>query len=314
MEATDFADFSDEALNQYRLSAKISDPLDSEAFKRRLLHQGLLQRKRKKLIPAGYGLLLFGNAPRDIMPQAGLLATIHYPNGKVETRDFDGALVLVPGQIESWLKDKLPNTIDRSRMQRHQSSEIPFEMIREAIVNAVVHRDYDLQGAKCQLIVTGNAIEVRSPGLPVDPITVEQLQSFNAPMLSRNPMLHYVFARMEMAEERGLGLKSLKSHATELGLPLPKYVWEYPYLSLTIYRSPTSAVEALEADIRRLLNADEQKAWQFITTRESVMRRELMENMAFDERKAQRILKKLINAKLLRRVGSGRTTSYEVIR
>ncbi len=35
----------------------------------------------------------------------------------------------------------------------------------------------------------------------------EPLQAFNAPMLSRNPELHYVFAQMEMAEERGLGVK-----------------------------------------------------------------------------------------------------------
>jgi ATP-dependent DNA helicase RecG len=314
VEATNFADFSVEALNQYRLRAKISDSVESEAFKRRLLHQGLLQRHRKKLIPAGYGLLLFGNAPRDLMPQAGLLATIHYPNGKEETRDFDAPLVLVPGHVESWLKDKLPNIIDRSRMQRRQSPEIPFEMIREAIVNALVHRDYEFRGAKCQLIVTGNALEVRSPGLPVDPITLEQLQSFKAPMLSRNPMLHYVFARMEMAEERGLGLKSLKSHATELGLPLPKYAWEYPYLSLTIYRNASSAVDALKAEARELLNADEKAAWQVIATRESVTRRELMEMMSLDERKAQRILKKLLDTKLLRRVGKGPITSYWVIR
>jgi ATP-dependent DNA helicase RecG len=279
-----------------------------------LLHQGLLQRKGTKLVPSGYGLLLFGKAPRDVMPQAGLLATLHYPDGKEETRDFDGPLVLVPSHVESWLNDKLPNTIDRSRMRRRQSLDIPFEMIREAVVNALVHRDYELRGGKCQLIVTGNTIEVKSPGLPVDPITLEQLQSFSAPMLSRNPMLHYVFARMEMAEERGLGLKSLKSHATKLGLPLPKYIWEYPYLSLTIYRSTTSAVEVLGAEIRKLLNTDEKAAWQFIATRESVTRRELMEKMAFDERKAQRVFKKLLDARLVRRVGKGPTTYYEVIR
>ena len=68
-----------------------------------------------------------------------------------------------------------------------------------------------------------------SPGRLVEPITLEQMQSFNAPMLSRNPVLHYVFARMELAEERGLGLKSMKAHAEATGLPLPRYTWEDPY-------------------------------------------------------------------------------------
>lgn len=92
----DLRDFSKEALGQYRATAKIHDPVDSETFRRRLLHQGLLQPMGKTLVPAGYGLLLFGKAPRDIMPQAGLLGTIHYPGGKEETRDFDGPLVSVP--------------------------------------------------------------------------------------------------------------------------------------------------------------------------------------------------------------------------
>jgi len=42
------------------------------------------------------------------------------------------------------------------------------------------------------------------------PITLEQLRSFNAPMKSRNPVLHYVFSRMGFAEEQGYGLSSLK--------------------------------------------------------------------------------------------------------
>jgi ATP-dependent DNA helicase RecG len=85
-----------------------------------------------------------------------------------------------------------------------------FELVREGVVNALVHRDYAIEGAKCQLVVTPDTITVKSPGTPVDPITLEQLKSFNAPMLSRDPVSHYVFARMELAEERGLGLKSMK--------------------------------------------------------------------------------------------------------
>ena len=117
-------------------------------------------------------------------------------------------------------------------------------MVREGVVNALVHRDYNIEGAKCQLIITPDTIVVKSPGGPIDPITLEQLQSFNAPMLSRNPLLHYVFAKMEMAEERGLGLKSMKRRASEAELPLPKYSWENPYLVLTLYRTSDSAARA----------------------------------------------------------------------
>ena len=138
------------------------------------------------------------------MPQAGLLGTIHFADGTEEPKDFDGPQVLAPEQALQWLRDKLPNPIERSAARRRQANEALFELVREGVVNALVHRDYAIEGAKCQLLVTPDTITVKSPGKPVEPITLEQMQSFNAPMLSRNPVLHYVFARMELAEERGL--------------------------------------------------------------------------------------------------------------
>lgn len=161
--------------------------------------------------------------------------------------------------------------------------------------------------------MTPDTITVKSPGRPVEPITLEQLQSFNAPMLSRNPVLHYVFARMELAEERGLGLKSLKSRAEAAGLPLPRFAWEPPYLALTLYRSPAAAVRGLNPEVLDRLNEDERASWQFIVGRESVSSPMLMTQMGFDERKAQRVLRALMDSGLIRRVGRGRATRYEVV-
>jgi ATP-dependent DNA helicase RecG len=248
------------------------------------------------------------------MPQAGLLGTIHFADGTEEPRDFDGPQVLVPELALQWLHNKLPNPIERSAARRRHVNAALFELVREAVVNALVHRDYSIKGAKCQLIVTPDTITVKSPGKPVEPITLQQMQSFNAPMLSRNPVLHYVFARMELAEERGLGLKSMKSRAETAGLPLPKYAWEAPYLVLTLFRSSAGAVRALSPAALRQLNADEKASWAFIAGQVSVTSPLLMKAMAFDERKAQRVLKKLQGVGLLRRVGQGPATRYEVVR
>ncbi len=312
--ATAIKDFSSEALEQYHTIAQYRDALDSPSFQRRLLLQGLLKDDNGKLVPTGFGLLLFGKEPRDILRQAGLLGTIHYPDGSEETCDFDGPTVLIPGLVEQWLRNKLPNTIDRSRMQRKQSAVLPFELIREAVVNALVHRDYEITGAKCQLVVTEDTITVKSPGGALAPITLEQLQSFNAPMLSRNPELHYVFARMELAEERGLGMKSLRSRPAELGLPLPTYTYQAPYLSLTLYRHPESATRVLPPEVRDLLNKDELAGWEHLSSTTSTNMAAYSQFMGFDSRKAQRHLKQFVDLGLLRRVGSGRLTIYQVIR
>jgi ATP-dependent DNA helicase RecG len=314
LDTVDTKDFSTVALKQYRTVAGISDTVGSPAFNRRLVQQGLIKFENGRATPTGFGLLLFGKAPRSVMPQAGLLGTIHFADGTEEAKDFVGPQVLAPEQALQWLRDKLPNPIERTAARRRLANATLFELVREGVVNALVHRDYSINGAKCQLVVTPDTITVKSPGKPVEPITIEQLQSFEAPMLSRNPVLHYVFAGMELAEERGLGLKSMRTRAAAASLPLPRFAWEAPYLVLTLYRSAAGAVRDLSPEVQELLNTDEKTSWQFIVLRDSVTSPVLMTEMGFDERKAQRVLKALVDAGLLRRVGRGPATRYVVVR
>jgi len=306
-------DLSGEALQRYRSRTKIAAVVGSRTFSRHLLRQGLLKEEKGRLTPTGFGFLLFGKEPRGLLHQAGLLATIHYPNGKDELLDFNEPLILIPDLVEKWLGDKLPNVIDRSRMQRETRPALPFEMVREAVINALLHRDYDIKGAKCQLVVTEGAITIKSPGAPPPPVTLEQLQSFNAPMLSRNPALHYVFSRMGLAEERGLGVKTLKADAEKEGLPLPRYAWTAPYLSLTLYRSRAGAERTLDALILASLSKAERYGWQWLSTRDSVASSEYAAAMRVPNRTALNHLKRFADLRLLRRDGSGPSTRYKVL-
>ncbi len=307
-------DFSTEAVKKYRTIAKIGDKVGSPAFNRRLVQQGLLKQENGQSTPTGFGLLLFGKEPRTFMPQAGLLGTIHLPDGTEEPKDFDGPQVLAPGQALQGLRDKLPNPIERAEARRREANAALFELVREGIVNALVHRDYGIEGAKCQLVVTPDTITVKSPGRPVEPITLEQMQSFNAPMLSRNPVLHYVFARMEMAEERGLGLKSMRNCAQQARLPLPKYSWDAPYLVLTIYRSAAAAVSDLQGEVLEALNKAERSGWEWLATKQTVTSSEYAAAMQAPNRTALNHLKHFTELGLVRKFGSGPATRYDVIR
>lgn len=310
--ATAVTDLAGDVLESYRRRAGLEEAVDSGAFRHRLLRQGLLKQDGHRFVPSGFGVLLFGKSPRDAMPQAGVLATIHYPDGSEETRDFDAAMVLVPEQVIQWLKDKLPNPINRSGARREELTAGFYELVREGIVNALVHRDYSITGAKCQLVITNDTVAIRSPGEPVAPITLVQLQSLQAPMLSRNPMLHYVFARMELAEERGLGLKSFKNRTASLGLQQPKYSWHAPYLTLTFFRSADAALRDRAPDFMGQLTYDEKATWQFILSQGRVRSQEVMAKMGFTERKSQRVLRKLVLGRLIRPVGKGPSTQYVV--
>ena len=83
---------------------------------------------------------------------------------------------------------------------------------------------------------------------------------------------------------------------------------------LTIFRSAAGAVRGLPTAVQEQLNANEKTAWQFVVRRDSVTSSALMEEMGLDERKAQRILKKLLDLGLPGRVGRGPATRYEVVR
>jgi ATP-dependent DNA helicase RecG len=311
---TKFEDLSEQALQSYRAAVGGADEVGSTRFNRGLARLGLMRQEGGRFVPTGFGFLLFDEEPRMAMPQVGLLGTIHYPDGTQEIRTFDGPQVLVPEQALGWLRDKLPNPIDRTRARRTEVNAPFFELVREGIVNALVHRDYGIAEAKCQLVVNPDTVAIWSPGMPVAPITLEQMQSFSAPMLSRNPVLHLVFSRMGMAEERGLGLRSLRDRAGELGLPLPRYTWNNPYLVLTLARTSEAVDHELPASIAAGLNEDDRAAFRFAVTQDSVTSRDLMARLEFDERKVQRVLKKLQSAGLVRRVGKGRATRYEVAR
>jgi len=312
--AVEMKDLSNEALNFYRSRAQLGAAVGSEDFQRLLRQQGILVEANSKIVPSGFGLMLFGKNPSHAMPQARLLARAELSDGKSSRNEFGQAMVLVPGRLEEWLNKVLPSTLDRSRMERREQIDLPFEMIREAVVNALIHRDYDIVGQKCQLIVSADAITIKSPGGPISPITLEQMRSFTAPMKSRNPLLHYVFAQIGMAEEQGFGLISLKQHAEKLALPLPSFTMEGDSLVLTIYRSKAAALSALGQDVLENFSKSERAGWEWLASREKTTSAEYATAMEVPNRTALNHLKRFSDLKLLEKFGSGSKTLYRVVR
>lgn len=306
----EIGDFSKEALKRYRLKASIKASVDSTEFIRLLNLQGLLIEDGDGMKPSGFGYLLFGVDPRLAVPQAGLLARVEFPDGKAERKEFSMPMILIPGELEKRLNKVLPNTLDRSHMERTEQVDLPFEMIREAVVNALIHRDYDIKGQKCQLVVKRNTITIKSPGGPIPPITMEQMRSFNAPMMSRNQMLHFVFPRMGMAEEQGYGLTSLKEETEKLDLPLPSYTMEGDSLVLTIYRTMAAAIEGLDSKVLERLSEPERKGWEFVAGRTGTTQSEYAAELKVTARTAQRHLSHFVDLALLKRVGKGPSTKY----
>lgn len=308
----DSGKFSDEALQKFIKEAKLDYNPTDEAFLEYLADFGAMEwnKEKKQFVPTGYGVLLFGKNPRAKFKNAVLKAHVNYGNQKIEPKDFDNALVLLPDQIEEWLKKVLPFSKDTSSFKRKDVPDFPIEVLREAIVNALLHRDYEIEGAKCEIKIDENKIIVTSPGKPLPAITIEELNTFEAPSLSKNPIITYVFSLMDYVEEKGFGMKTFKSLYKVHGLPIPKYTFKEPFLTLTFPRTAVGVKSVI--DTAGIENQSEEELGFFEIFREQdfVTKSDFIEFTRLAERSAQRQLKKWVDEGLIVSEGAGRSTRY----
>lgn len=308
----DSSKFSDEALQKFIKEASLAFKPTDEAFLEYLADFGAMEwNKEKKLfVPTGFGVLLFGKNPRTKFKNAVLKAHVTYGNQKIEPKDFDAALVLLPDQIEEWLKKVLALSKDTSSFKRKDVPDFPIGVLREAIVNALVHRDYEIEGAKCEIKIDENKIIVTSPGKPLPAITLDELNTFAAPSLSRNPIITYAFSLMDYVEEKGFGMKIFKSLNKEHGLPIPKYTFKEPFLTLTFPRTAEGVKSVVNTEGIEKLSDEELGYFEIFRERDYVTKSEFIEFTRFAERSAQRQLKKWVDDGLIVSEGAGRSTRY----
>lgn len=310
----DSSKFSNEALQKFIKEANLDYKPSDEAFLEYLADFGAMEWdiEKKVFVPTGYGILLFGKNPRTKFKNAVLKAHVSYGTSKIEPKDFDQALVLLPDQIEEWLKKVLPLSKDTSGFKRKDIPDFPIEVLREAIVNALVHRDYEIEGAKCEIKIDENKIVVTSPGKPLPAITLEELNSFEAPSLSRNHIITYAFSLMDYVEEKGFGMKTFKALNREHGLPIPKYTFKEPFLTLTFPRTTEAVKEIIGRGNIDDLSTEELKNFEIFRQKRPVSKSEFVEFTGLATRTAERYLKDWSEIGLLKKVGSGPSTKYEL--
>lgn len=310
-----YDELSAEALQKFINEAKLSYKIEQPEFRKYLADAGVLafDKETNSFKPTGFGILLFGMEPRVTFKQASLKCSVDYGDGNVEAKDFDQPLVLIPDLVEEWIKKVLPATKDTSSFKRKDIPAFPVNVLREAVINAVVHRDYSIEGAKSYLQINHDKIVVKSPGAPVPAISMEQLNTFKAPSISRNPIITFIFNKMGYVEEMGFGMDALKSLQPEYELPLPEYAYEQPFLILTFPRTLEAVKKVSQHRGVANLNNEELLGYEFIKSQERVKRREYEDHFEFEKKKAERHLTKMVEEGLINRKGAGPGTYYEII-
>jgi ATP-dependent DNA helicase RecG len=289
------SEFSNVALQKFIDEANLPYKVDMVDFYEYLVDIGVAEFDEKKNVyhPNGFGVLLFGKNPRAKYKQAAMMATVDYGKDKVEPATFDQPLVLIPDLIEEWLKKALPLSKDTSSFKRVDVPDFPIPVLREAIINALVHRDFKEDGVKSAIEIDNDKIVVKSPGAPLPSISLSQLNSFNAPSISRNPIITYVFSLMKYVEEKGFGMRSMKSLNEIYKLPLPKYEMIAPFLTLTFPRNAEVIKKMPHVTGIEELNGEEISGYDWIRLTGEVGTREYSSHFNYGYKKAQRHLAKM---------------------
>lgn len=92
---------------------------------------------------------------------------------------------------------------------RIEYPEYPERAVQEAIVNALIHRDYSVVGSEVHIDIYDDRLEIFSPGGMADLTFIQDLNPLNVSSVRRNPILADLFARMDLMERRGSGLRKI---------------------------------------------------------------------------------------------------------
>ena len=119
---------------------------------------------------------------------------------------------------------------------RVEDYEIPAEAIREIIINAITHRNY-LTPSYIQVAIFDDRVEISSPGGLYGGITIEEMKNGSSSI--RNKVLADIFAKMELVEHWGIGIKKVFSLCKEKGLKEPVVEEKNESIVVTLWRVTT---------------------------------------------------------------------------
>jgi ATP-dependent DNA helicase RecG len=315
LDTYDFTDFSEKALKEFTERMGMPYKKGSKEFFRilnqlRIINVISVNHDSNNIIrPTKLGVLLFASNPQNQFPHSIVKFKLQNSNDDTTYKDFDGPLLLMPENIQQYLKNILPSKLKFEEFQREIITQLPIQVFRETIINAIVHRNYDLETLKIKIYLYHDKLEIHSPGVPLD-IPLEKFNSFIVPSIPRNPKIAAIFNIMNLVEENNIGMDILKSIKSKYGLPNPVFRIEGDYLILTIFL--TKIIDQ-NKHLLSELNKSEQSGFRTLLENGILSSQKYSDLLTLDVRTARRHLNKFVKLGLALKEGRGSNIVYKVL-
>ncbi len=284
---------------------------------------GILKRNGQAYLPTNAFLLLTKNTFRFAKIQCALFKGENRAVF-IDRREFDGP---VYKQIHEAYRFVLKHinlgaTIDG--IIRKDRYELPPESIREAIINAVCHRNY-LDHSCVQVAIYDNRVEITSPGMLYGGLTMEQAVSGRSKI--RNVCIAEVFSRMGIIEQWGTGFQRMIQGCREYGIQDPEFIDMGDSLRVNFYRSVVETnteniktdietnIENVKTDIElEGLSNTEKKIIQLVQSHPEITQEKMAETLGMSKSGIRYVIKKLKNKKILVREGATKKGKWMIVK
>ena len=274
----------------------------------------IIQDEQSNIVPTNAGMLLFGQMPQRFLRNAEFIC-VRYAGTTMSDefvrQDIGGTLAEQARQAEAFVVSNMRRDMRITGMTREETTDFPLPVVREAIVNAIAHRDYSIRGEGIRLLMYGDRMEIYSPGRLPGHVTLENLKDER---YSRNEVIVAVLSDYGYIERLGYGIDRMIATMQEAGLPEPLFEETAAGFRVTLYSASEELASPQHGAGRRpheLLNERQERALAHIQQHGKITNSEYQAiSPDVSAETIRRDLADLVEKNLLIRIGSKRATYY----
>jgi ATP-dependent DNA helicase RecG len=269
--------------------------------------------------PNNTALLFFCDQPQDRISQSSIKIARYKGITRLQTLDSRG----IKGDLYTILEDVISFVKKNTRLagkvvgfKRIDIPEYPYEAIREAVINAMAHRDYNQITANIQIEIFDDRIEVTSPGGLLSGLNIKKLAGVHK---SRNRKICQIFHETRDMERFGTGVNRMNDLMRQHGLRPPDLSEEGDFFRATFYGPgehildlASNIPEEMQVDLSKMgLNRRQIEALRMmVNERRPMTNRNYRKLFKVGNKTAAEDLKELVRKKIAISRGRGRSVSY----
>lgn len=299
--------------------------LGEKDLTQQLLALDVINTENSAIYPTLAGLLVFGTWPQKFYPSL-MITFVRYYGADSETRGPRGERFMDNAQFEGPLPEIVDQAVNRLITNMKQSTlvegvlhrmipEYPEEAIREAVINAIAHRDYSpfVIGSQVRIEMFSDRVEVISPGGLFGPVSLSNLETSQA---SRNQLLIRLLSEVGLVENRGSGIRAMIAAMREAHLEPPKFE-DHRHSFKVIFSNQTlldqESMQWLNQYANIDINSRQRTALVYLRKHDQMTNADYCRLNNVDSVTATKDLKNLVDHNLAQMIGTRRWAYYELI-